>query len=242
MSITNDVNVPSGKISNDSLTSLMGSQAVSPSPSDYDTLEVIINPEMMVHDYVEAILDQAYAKNKPMADRANITLQELADYFKFLVLKRVEWVNGTATNRNQLQLMWIPAFIDLVLTDIGIVEVREFGIKIVPTSEESSSDVMTLDEALAVSSKLGRFSNYITMFRDQFPRKMSGDLEVMSTALLDGYMKSFSPMVTPGARFVSAYLGNQLRQKEVLSALFRVSYEPENFLKQASKSLCMGLV
>jgi len=223
-----------------SIDGLIGDVAVQPSPTSYDELEVVIQPDRLIGSYAKALIDQTWSVNEPMAARVGLSEEELTSYLTFLIVQRVLWVNGEAKERNKLQLLWIPAFADLILTEIGTVHVRDFGITIVP--KLNSTEAITFDEAKVISDKLGRFAEYITMFTNQFPRRLEGDLEVMSTALIDGYLKSFTTKVTPSSRFIAAYLGNQLRAKEALRGLFRVSYEPIDYINQTSGSLVGRLV
>jgi len=227
-------------INKESVSKLIGDEVVKPSPSHYDVIEMEISPDRFVGDYAKAFLDQVWSVDEPLANRVNINEQELIDYIYFLIAQRVNFVNGVKSNGFKLQKLWIPAFVDLLLTEIGEVQIREFGITIKPVLGDI--DVISFDEALNTSVKLSRFSDKISMYTNQFPRTPEGDVEVMSTAFVDEYLKSFSNTISPASRFVAAYLGNQLKAKEVLRGLFRVSYEPVDYMSQVIGSISMKLV
>jgi hypothetical protein len=114
---------------------------------------------------------------------------------------------------------------------IGTVTIRDRGIKLVPVEENPSQ--MTYDEALKVSEKIGMFIDDLQIVQDAMPRTEDGDLDVMSTALIAGYMRSLNPVKHVASTYAAAFMGLKLKEEMAFSALYRVQYDDIQYIASA---------
>lgn len=199
------------------------------SVAPYDIIHSVIDPTTMVDGYAKAILDEAERMNPLTFDRVGLTEDELRRYLRFLLEQRVKSVEGTCHLWSKLKALWIPSFIQYVLTMIGVVDIKTSGLRIIPTIEEQG---VTFEEALAVSDKLQYFEGELAMVKDAMPRGPEGDKDTMSTALIAGYMKSIAPVEHPIATYAAAFLGLKLAEEQTFQVLYRVQYDDINYLRE----------
>jgi hypothetical protein len=92
---------------------------------------------------------------------------------------------------------------------------------------------MTLERAYQISEKIGSFERDLQIVRDAMPRSMDGNPDVMSSALIAGYVRSYKPVGHPAATYVTAFSNMKLRQEMALSALYRIQYDDVSFIQMA---------
>jgi len=195
-----------------------------------ETIEVKIGGELF-GDYATAFVKEAYRKNPLRAEQVGLKTEEVQDYVKFLTTQRILSVRGECSNFRRLKVLYIPTWIQYNLTMIGNVIIRDRGIRLVPVEDEPSS--MTLEQAIRVSEKIGMFIDDLQIVQDAMPRDDSGDVDVMSTALIAGYMRSLNPVKHVASTYASAFMGLKLRQEAAFQALYRVQYDDIAFIAAA---------
>lgn len=192
-----------------------------------DEVIVIIDPTAMIGDFAQAYADELFRRNPMRAEAVACSKEELFSYFQALIAIRVESVNGTCRNWREVKQLYIPSWIEAVISKIGKVVDVERGILFKPTFSFSYE----MDQLFATSTKLASFlADGVTMHKDAFPRDNEGDKDVMMMAIIEKFIMSIS-VTHPFASYVAAFLGLKLRQEEALKVLYRVRYDDFNFVK-----------
>jgi hypothetical protein len=182
-------------------------------------------------NYAQAFVKEAYRKNPLRAEQVQLKAEELEDYARFLLTKRIESINGNCSEFRKLKVLYIPAWIQYNLAMIGLVNIRDRGITIIPVEKNPST--MTLEEAIKVSEKIGMFEDDLQIVQDAMPRDIHGDVDVMSTALIAGYMRSLNPVKHVAATYAAAFMGLKLREELAFAVLYRVQYDDFAYIMSA---------
>lgn len=199
-----------------------------PTTSELTEVKVKIEPETMVKPYATAYIAELQRRNPVKFSAIGLTEEELYFYFTQLLIIRVRSVEDKLTCWRQAKKLMIPDWIQFTLTQIGVAIDRNRGFKFVPVIDGE----VELDKALAISSKLESFEiDNVGMSQDAFPRETSGDLDTMSMAVIDGYVKGIN-VSHPISSYVSAFLGSKLMEEQAFSMLYRVRYDDIKFITQ----------
>lgn len=202
-----------------------------PTSVPMETIEVEICAEDYLSGFGEAFVNECYRVHPRRAEQVNLTSEELSRYAKYLLTKRIECVNGECKDYRKLKGLYIPSWIQHSLCLIGNVIMRDIGLSFKPVMAEESD--MTLEEALKVSDKIGMFIDDLQIVQDAMPREITGDKDVMSTAMIAGYVRSIKPVEHVSSTYMSAFLGMKLKEEAAMSVLYRVQYDDVNFIIQA---------
>lgn len=130
----------------------------------------------------------------------------------------------------QAKLLFIPAWIQLIISKYGVLNKPEFGLRIVPTIEAE----ININNLLITSQKLSSFTDDgMFMVRDGFPRDNEGDIDVMMMAVFEnqvrGIIRPDNP--SPLAQLVAAFTNQKIEQDTTFKALYRISYDEVDFIK-----------
>ena len=196
-----------------------------------ETVEVVISTPNMFGDYAKAFVKEAWRVNPLLAEQVQLNEEELEQYLNYLMTKHVENVNDCCSDFRRLKNLYIPSYFQFVMSTIGVCIDREFGIKLVPEMDEPSS--LTYEDALVVSEKLGSFERDLQIVQDAMPRDIKGNLNVMGSALIAGYVRSYRRVEHPAATYVTAFANLKLKQEASLQALYRLRYDDVNFIQAA---------
>lgn len=196
-----------------------------------ETITVMIGAQNLMGDYANAFIREAQRVNPGRLEQTKLTSAEMVSYSEYLLTKRVECVMGTCQDFRKLKQLYIPVWIQYNLSMIGEVVIREKGWKMVPVMENPST--MTFEEALAISDKIGMLEDDLQMVRDAMPRKETGDPDVMTTALIAGYVRSMEKVEHVSSTYVTAFLGMKLREEAAMKILYRVQYDDLEFIATA---------
>lgn len=207
--------------------------SVKPTSVPQETITVELTSDNLIGDYAKAFVTEARRVNPLLSDQINLTPEELESYASYLLYKRVQCVNNECNDFRKLKLLYIPVWIQYNLSMIGEVILRDKGLRIVPSVEESS---LTFEEALKISNKIGAFENDLQIVQDAMPRDRHGDVDVMSTALIAGYVRSIEKVEHVSSTYLTAFLGMKLREEMAFKTLYRVQYDDVNFIASAFTS------
>lgn len=196
-----------------------------------ETIEVVLSSENLLNGYAKAFVKEATRVNPGLVEQTGITQEMVEEYSKYLLTKRIECVNSNCTDFRKLKLLYIPVWIQYNLSMIGEVIIREKGLRLIPVMDTPSD--MTFDQALEISGKIGAFEDDLQMVRDAMPRKESGDRDVMSTAMIAGYVRSLEKVEHVSSTYVTAFLGMKLREEMAMKVLYRVQYDDVGFIASA---------
>lgn len=201
-----------------------------PTSVSMEGIEVKVEGDLF-SQYGVAFVKEAYRKNPLRAEQVELTAEEVTAYSKYLLTKRIQSIHGVCTDFRKLKALYIPAFIQYNLSMIGEVTIRDRGIKLIPVDPGPSQ--MTYEQALEISEKIGMFIDDLQIVQDAMPRESAGDLDVMSTALIAGYIRSLNPVKHVASTYAAAFMGLKLKEEMAFAALYRVQYDDIMFIMSA---------
>jgi len=194
-----------------------------------ERVEIRISAENLLGEYARAFVSHVRSEAPLRAKEVKLTQDEMTKYCEFLLQRRVAFVNGTITDYRRLKILAMPPFIQFCLENVGLVRKTEVGLLMVPVYD---AEVISLEEAMAISDKIAAFEGDITVLFDAMPRSHEGNGEVMSTALIADYVRA-QEKVSPISSYVTAFLGLKLVQENVYACLYRIKYDDIEFIRSA---------
>lgn len=202
-----------------------------PTSVPVEVVEVKVEIGDIASGFAKAFVNEAYRKAPLRAEQVNLSQEELEKYLDFLLQQRVLCVEGKCELFRKLKVLYIPSFVQYVLSLVGTVTMRDIGLTIRPVFEHEN--VISYEEALAISEKVGSFIDDLQIVQDAMPRTAEGNQDVMSTALIAGYVRAIKPVQHVVATYVSAFLNFQLRKETAFQTLYRVQYDDVSFIASA---------
>lgn len=192
-----------------------------------ETIHVEVTSDNLLGNYAKAFVAEAYRVAPLRAEQVKLTEEEVQNYCEFLLYQRVLCATNECKDFRKLKVLYIPVWIQYNLSMIGLVDIRDKGLRLVPTMAEPK---MTLDEAYVVSEKIGSFERDLQIVQDAMPRDFHGDKDVMSTALIAGYVRAIEKVEHVASTYVTAFLGMKLREEAAMSVLYRVQYDDVGYI------------
>lgn len=204
---------------------------VKPTSVPQEIIRVQISTENLTGQYGRAFVNEAYRVHPLRAEQVGLTAQEVQEYAHYLMTKRIECVNMECKDWRKLKLLYIPSWIQYCLAMVGKLVLRDIGLVIIPEMENPS--LMTFNEALEISEKIGAFEDDLQIVRDAMPRDPEGNEDVMSTALVADYVRSLKPVQHVASTYVTAFLGMKLKEEVAFQALYRIQYDDLEYVSSA---------
>lgn len=197
---------------------------------DFTEVEVEITGEMFT-DYAEAFIAQARSRNPQRFSSLHLDVQTLEAYQWYLVTQRVRQVRGLPFDgMGKLKTLYISVWVGHNLELIGeVLDVKQM-VKLVPELPTEKMSKMTFQEASIISQELGLLSEDLVIERNAFPGDITGDIDLMSTALIEGIVRARSE-VNIAKTYCTAYLGFKLKQEAAQKAIYRPKYEETEFIR-----------
>lgn len=199
-----------------------------PTTGKLETVNVEIDPKIMINDFGAAYASELHRRNPLRADQTNLTSEELTEYFTQILALRVQYIHDECKVWRQIKQLNIPTWIQFVISQVGRLIDYDFGLKVIPQLDYQ----IDLNFLLNVSIRLEAFkSDGVTMHKDAFPRSKDGDKDVMSMALIEGFVYSRTKDAHPLQSYVSAFLGLKLIEEQTFKILYRVRYDDVDFIR-----------
>lgn len=202
-----------------------------PRAVDFTTVEVLVDPQLLLGSYAKAFVMEANRVAPFIQERVNLSVDEVQQYCSYLITQRVKIINGDGESTRKLKTLYIPAFIQYILSSVGIVIDRIYGLKLIPVVENPST--LKFSQAAEISERISMFIDKLQILYDAMPYDESGDEEVMASVLIDDTIRSYKVLTHPAATYASAFLGSRLRKDEALKAIYRISYDDVGFISAA---------
>lgn len=202
-----------------------------PIPVPMETVDVTICVDDMVGDYVKGFINETERVAPRLAEREQLKVEELQAYVYYLFTKRLEIVGGECKDRAKLGNLYIPSFIQWALSLVGEVVVRDRGLTFRPVMATPSD--MTFTQAMEISSKIAAFEPYLVVVNKAMPLGVEGNKDVMTMALIAGYVRSVDKASHPVFSYMCAFLGMQIQKESAFQVLYRVQYDDYAFIRQA---------
>lgn len=200
----------------------------------HDDITVIITDDNIAKPYVHGFVSEMFRINPLFAKALELSEDDLMDYINYLISERCKQVNGDFHVRNRNKNMWIPDFIQYVISMIGIVEKREHGLRMIP---EYTSEVIDIERATVISNKLAQTQDFMSVSRNAFPTDEFGDAEVMTTVLVSTSVRSMTTLTHPVNQLITAFLGMRLKEEAMHGILYRVQYDDLQYLTNVLASI-----
>lgn len=190
----------------------------------------------------EAFIREGIRKNPLTAEKVNLTTEELADYESFLLVNRVDIVNGTCKQFRMLKRLSMPCFVERCLTDVGRVQIRERGLDIHPVvDDELRENIITLEEAIEISLKIEAFYDDLAVVIGAMPGDEGGNSETMTLALIEDYVIGMGDVDDPLVQYIVYALQMMLQETE-FNALYYMRYDDVRTIEANISALGRSLV
>lgn len=202
-----------------------------PTFREMETINVLISEKNLLGNYALAFVNEARRVNPLRAEAIGLTTEEVESYSKYLLTKRIECVNLSCPDYRKLKTLYMPSWIQYNLSLIGKVVKYDVGLILMPVMESPSE--MTFEEASVISEKIGSLSRDLQIVQDAMPRQPEGDDDVMSTAMIAGYVCSLKEVSHVAFTYVTAFLGMKLQEEAMFKVLYRIRYDDVKFIATA---------
>lgn len=193
-----------------------------------EVIVVEISKDNLMGGYGKAFVQEAYRVNPLRAEQIKLTPEEVEEYCNFLLTKRINSVHLNCPEFRKLKALYVPAWIEYNLQLIGRVDMYDIGLTIMPEIAEPSN--MSFEEAVVISDKIGQLIDDLQIVQDAMPRDIHGDVNVMSTAMIAGYVRAIRKVDHVSFTYATRFLGLKLREEAAMRALYRVQYDDVNFI------------
>lgn len=203
-----------------------------PTSVEMETIQVEISEMNLFGDFAHAFVAEATRVSPLTMDKVNLTEAEMRKYIDYLTYQRIQCVKGECNDYRKIKLLFIPSWIQYNLSMIGRVIIREVGLNLEPIMEKPDQ-MLTYQEAVLISDKISAFEGSLQMVQDAMPRSPYGDRDVMSTALVAGYVRSLAPVEHVASTYVTAFMGMKLKEEQAMKVLYRIQYDDYEFIRSA---------
>lgn len=191
-------------------------------PTNMRTVTVKVEASEGLKQFNHAFVTEAGRKNPLMQDKVNLTEDELLQYEEFLISERVKIVDMKSTQFRYLKRLAMPCFVERVLTDIGEVVIRDRALSIHPVCEIKPR--IDLQQAFEISSKIDAFYDDLAVVEGAMPGDTTGNPEVMTLALIEGYVMGMGDYDDPLVEYICYALG-LLMDETQFNALYYMRYD-----------------
>jgi hypothetical protein len=206
----------------------------------------------MLAKYSEIEYQALHAKVTLSGGEVPFTMEEFKEYIRALVYSRVAWVNSLKYVVHPNEPIAVPAFLSVVLMNIGNAEEVSLGLRLVPEIkgmfhivekgegnnkekvwEVKPFNIIEKDLKLANKDLMQKISNYLKAIEGYeygkgYLKDKSGTFDFMSMQVVDSYITHHEAQAHP----VYALLASILQPHLVASALSPlVRYGSVEFLK-----------
>lgn len=212
-----------------------------PSTSKYEAVDVDIDPNLILKDWGNAYASDMRRRNPLKFENTELSLSDgviplngeiVFKYFANLLQIRVDYVNDNCKVWRQAKRLAMPAWIQFVISEVGLAYDRDRGLKFQPNMKLPDDLKLSISDMLIISTALLTFSvDGKPFFTDAFPRKLEGDIEMMSQALIGSFVKGNDSRTAPVISYVTAFLGFTLRKEAEMRMLYRVTYDDVEFIR-----------
>lgn len=220
--------------------------AIAPFPVNIETVDVVVFGESSpFHSYINEVVE--HLSSVAYGARYNLmpTEEELKNYLFTIVADRVNRTGGQhklVVIRNPRQVINVPAFLNIMIRHIGLVDISEQGVTLKPvlnwdltkrhahTTDENGNlkepefTLLTEEQMLRVSQRIGHLARHGVVFAEGLPREIDGDFEVMTMEMIGDELRSGDARAHYSKAVIAGFLGLQGYKRAVGESHFRVKY------------------
>lgn len=192
----------------------IASEQLSALPMSYDRHEVTVDLGAKVLTAYKrelftswSMATQIRGVNMPFSE------EELGLYIDYLVVLRVDYVNGKRVKFPPTSGIAVPSFLSCVLSNLGMVKNLDLGLELYPTIDPASLERLTLSSEeyetfmFRLSGAIKALANLGIEYADGYLRSRDGSYEFMSMALVDGFIRNVSKEPHPVFALLASTLG-----------------------------------
>lgn len=219
-----------------------------PTPVKQETIQVTLDPSLMVDDFAKAIVREAQRKAPLIFKEQPLDEEHMKQLCRAILKLRVDYVNQEKVDWRKMKLINIPDFIQMSISMVGSVIIKESGIRLIPYYQPTADTDTYLTEVkgklevdmtkvIEYSKELEAYSEYLHMSKDAFPRAEEGNIDVMSTALISDYVRGLQRATHPADTYVAAFLGFKLKEETTFQILYRINYDDIDYVKTSVQAM-----
>lgn len=197
---------------------------ISPKPVEAEVVEITVGIDSPVLvSYLTAFYDQLEAIVHHQGGTLSITFEELETYIRAMIYSRVEYVNNRKPICHWRDELRVPAFLSIVLENMGKVDVADKGLLLVPKFRGEVPDV-SLSWMQSISRKLKLFENHGVHFAEGYSRDTHGEYNFMTLELMNNKVMATENVAPPVYALLAGTLAIQGLSSVLSSQSFRVEY------------------
>lgn len=192
----------------------IASEQLSALPMSYDRHEVVVDLGAKV---LTTYKSELYISWSLAAQMRGVNLpfseEELGLYINYLVVLRVDYVNGKRVKFPPTSGIAVPSFLSCVLSNLGMVKNLDLGLELYPVVDVSNVKGMNLTEEeyekfmFKMSGAIKTLANLGIEYADGYLRSRDGSYEFMSMSLIDGFIRNTSKDPHPVFALLASTLG-----------------------------------
>lgn len=181
-------------------------QRMSVTPAKFDTTEVTIDAESVVLVEYKAELYASWDSVASMRGYdLGFTSDDLSKYIDMLISQRIDYTRGLRVLVKPVDGFAVPAYLSLLLSNIGLARNTDLGIELVPVMKQD------VNVDLAFMTKMSRLirnlSHMGVEYAEGYTRSRDGGYDFMSMSMLDEHVYNTVNTIHPVYALMASTLG-----------------------------------
>lgn len=206
-----------------------------PHVPEFDYVDVEINTDNDVYrSYLDALYDSYEESVCLQGGTLSFSKDELDKYMNTLIAERIKRARGEKTSIFWADAISVPAFLSVVMANIGRCEVMDLGISIKP--KWTGGATMSRDEALSFSRKLISMAKFGFVFSSGYTKEQEGDWGFMCMQLIDNWIKCHNADPHPTKALLASFVATRMTV-DLLTP--RVNYGSVTLFQSIVKNLAL---
>jgi hypothetical protein len=202
-------------------------------PVSYDEVEVSFSTSSAVlQSYLDAQFSQYEATVSMSGGKLPFSKEVFIRYCATIVASRVNWAAGRKASVHPRSRTRVPAFLSTCLSSIGVVEIPEKGLRLVPVFKDEIEE-LTESEINRLSNQLSLLESRGFTFSEGFVADKVGSVQVMTMQVIENSVLSTSAEAHPIASVIAGTFAVQGLALILGEQAFRVQYAELSQLAQA---------
>lgn len=225
--IENNLNVDSNILSE-------AESMVTPQPTSYDVVKVNFSTSSCVlQSYLDAQYTQYDSAVAMSGGKLPFSKETFTRYCATIVASRINWTVGIKANVHPRSKTRVPAFLSTCLSSIGVVEIPEKGLRLVPHFVDEEVELLSESEVNQISSQLVLLESRGFTFSEGFIIDKVGSMQVMTMQVVENKVLSADTSAHPIASVIAGTFAIQGLATLLGEQTFRVQYADLSQLAQA---------
>lgn len=165
----------------------LAEESVTPAPNSFDEVDVFIDPYAEVlTEYVTELYSNLENVVTMRGGILGFDEDQLLQYCSNLVVIRVDYVNGHRPMYRPNDSVAVPAYLSVVLSNIGKASHIDLGVELRPVVEDDKRPKISPDEMMALSRKLMALGSFGFEYAKGYERSREGSYDFMTMTVMKG--------------------------------------------------------